>query len=397
MMERKLPEGWEWKRLGDVATYINGRAFKPTEWTDNGKPIIRIQNLTDESNSFNYFNGECESRYCIKNGDILISWSASLGIFVWNRDDAFLNQHIFKAILNEKIIDRHFFVFVIRTILEDMKRKTHGSTMKHIIKSEFNNTPIPLPPIETQRKIVAILEKADETKRLRMQADELANQLLQSVFLEMFGDPVKNPKRWEISTLESVCSELYRYPTFYGFEYFKTGVPVVRIGNICSNGSLDPDVSNYVFIESKLNENFPRTILEFNDIVMAVRGDGSTAKRIGLVNTMNLVGANISPNLIRFKTKNKILNPLFLFNLMISDGGQRLLEKYVTRTAKKTITAKDIKKILIPIPPLPLQQKFAQIVEKVEAMHQNQKQSRQEIDNLFNALTQKAFKGELTT
>jgi type I restriction enzyme S subunit len=256
---------------------------------------------------------------------------------------------------------------------------------------------IPIPPLETQCKIVAILEKAEETKRLRMQADELTSQLLQSVFLEMFGDPVKNPKGWEISTLESLCSELYRYPTFYGFEYSKTGVPVVRIGNICSNGSLDPDVSNYVFIESELNENFPRTILEFNDIVMAVRGDGSTAKRIGLISTVNLVGANISPNLLRFKTKDKILNPLFLFNLMISDGGQRLLEKHVTRTAKKTITAKRIKKILIPLPPISLQQKFAQIVEKVESMRQNQKQSQQELDNLFNSLTQKAFKGELTT
>ncbi len=242
---------------------------------------------------------------------------------------------------------------------------------------------------------MSILEKAEETTRLRAQADELTDRLLQSVFLEMFGDPVKNTKGWEFMELDAICSEIYRYPTFYGFEYSKIGVQVVRIKNIFSDGSLDPDVSNYVFIEPKLNKNFPRTILEFNDIVMAVRGDGSTVKRIGIVNTINLVGANISPNLIRFKANKVILNPLYLFKLMTSDSGQKLLEKCVTRTAKKTITARGIKEIRIPIPPLPLQQKFARIVEKVESMRQFQNQSKQQIEDLFSALMQKAFRGEL--
>ena len=128
---------------------------------------------------------------------------------------------------------------------------------------------------------------------------------------------------------------------------------------------------------------------------MAVRGDGSTAKRIGLVNTNNLVGANMSPNLIRFKANIVILNPLYLFKTMTSDSGQKLLGKYVTRTAKKTITAKDIKEIPIPLPPLPLQQKFARIVETIESMRQNQNQSKQQIDYLFNTLLQKAFEREL--
>jgi type I restriction enzyme S subunit len=244
---RTLPEGWEWEKMGNVAEYINGRAFKPTEWDESGKPIIRIQNLTDESNSFNYFNGECEQKHCIKNGDILISWSASLGVFVWNRNDAVLNQHIFKAIPSETIIDRNFFVFVARTVIEEMGRKTHGSTMKHIVKSEFNNIKIPLPPLPIQRRIVSILEKAEETKKLRAQADELMDRLLQSVFLEMFGDPVRNPKGWDIVTLNNVCDKItdgtHQRPT-----YIEKGVPFLSVKDI-TKGYLDLSDLKYISLE----------------------------------------------------------------------------------------------------------------------------------------------------
>jgi len=389
MMEKRLPEGWGWKRLGDVATYINGRAFKPTEWTDNGKPIIRIQNLTDESNSFNYFNGECESRYCIKNGDILISWSASLGIFVWNRGDAFLNQHIFKAILNEKIIDRHFFVFVIRTILEDMKRKTHGSTMKHIIKSEFNNTPIPLPPIETQRKIVAILEKAEETKKLRMQADEFTDRLLQSVFLEMFGDPVKNPKGWEKSKIREIT--VHHKQGFYtNSDYVDEGIKLIRITDITEFGKLFYDNMPFLRLDTKTIEQFK---VQIGDFLFA--RSGVSIGRCAIVEKD--IPCVFGSYIIRFRFDlNKINNKVFLF-LMKLPQLQAELKKYGHGSANPNINAENIKNIEVIVPPLPLQQKFVQIVEKVEATRQNQEQSRQEIDNLFNALMQKAFKGELTT
>lgn len=81
--------------LGDVATYINGYAFKPSDWSEVGKPIIRIQDLTGTSNQPHCFSGDISSKYEVKNGDVLISWSASLGVYIWNRGDAFLNQHIF--------------------------------------------------------------------------------------------------------------------------------------------------------------------------------------------------------------------------------------------------------------------------------------------------------------
>nr|WP_242052708.1 restriction endonuclease subunit S [Sphaerospermopsis sp. FACHB-1194] len=211
----------------------------------------------------------------------------------------------------------------------------------------------------------------------------------------MFGDPVKNPKGWSCKNLGDTCAEIYRYPTFYGFQYQTIGTPVARIGNILLDGRLDPNISNYVFIDPVISKQFPRTILELYDIVMAVRGDGSTAKRIGLVTSNSLVGANISPNLLRFKAKANISHPLFLFHFMISDKGQKLLESYVTRTAKKTITAEGIKKIKIPLPPFSLQKEFAQRVEAVEELKKSHRASLSELDALFASLQHRAFKGEL--
>src|SRR5579875_1563237 len=101
----KHQAGWRTLKLRDVARYINGYAFKPSDWNTEGLPIIRIQNLNDPSKPFNYFTGKIPEKYCVHDGDILISWSASLGTYMWRGEDAWLNQHIFKAIVDEEIID----------------------------------------------------------------------------------------------------------------------------------------------------------------------------------------------------------------------------------------------------------------------------------------------------
>jgi type I restriction enzyme S subunit len=128
---------------------------------------------------------------------------------------------------------------------------------------------------------------------------------------------------------------------------------------------------------------------------MAVRGDGSTATRIGLVDSDNLIGANISPNLLRFKAKSRIMHPLFLYHFLVSEGGQHLLDRYVTRTAKKTITAQDIKEIRVPIPAYSLQEVFVQIAQQHEQTRRQQTESARQSAHLFQTLLHRAFQGEL--
>ena len=124
-------------KLGDVATYINGYAFKPEDRGEVGLPIIRIQDLTGNAYDLGFYNGDYPKRIEINDGDVLISWSASLGVYVWNRGRALLNQHIFKVQFDKVNIDESYFVYAVRQKLAEMAMKTHGATMKHIVKKGF--------------------------------------------------------------------------------------------------------------------------------------------------------------------------------------------------------------------------------------------------------------------
>lgn len=88
-------------RMGDIASYINGAAFKPSDWSNAGKPIIRIQNLNDASAPYNYFSGELDKKYEVHTGDVLISWATHLEAYIWSGDDSWLNQHIFRVDFNK--------------------------------------------------------------------------------------------------------------------------------------------------------------------------------------------------------------------------------------------------------------------------------------------------------
>lgn len=138
----------EYKRLGDVATYINGYPFKPEDRGKEGLPIIRIQDLTGSAHDLGFYNGEYPKRIEINDGDVLISWSASLGVYEWSRGKALLNQHIFKVVFDKEKVDKQYFVYAVRYKLKEMEAKTHGATMKHIVKKDFDNTLIPFPSID---------------------------------------------------------------------------------------------------------------------------------------------------------------------------------------------------------------------------------------------------------
>ena len=181
-------------RLGDLATYINGYAFKPADWGDTGLPIIRIQDLTGNSYQLNRYDGEYPERIEVNDGDVLISWSASLGVYVWQRGKALLNQHIFKVVFDKLPVNKDYFVFAVEHKLAEMESKTHGATMKHIVKKDFDGTTIPYPPIEKQAEIADHLRRI--TSLIDRQTEQLLllDQLVKSRFIELFGDPELNPR-----------------------------------------------------------------------------------------------------------------------------------------------------------------------------------------------------------
>lgn len=157
-MSINIPQGWALSNLGSIATYINGRAFKPTEWETTGKPIIRIQNLNNPTAPYNYTNQEFQEKYRVKKGNLLFAWSASLGTYIWKNDDAWLNQHIFKVIPHRGI-DKNFLFYLLTHVTNELYAKAHGSGMVHVTKGVFDENPALIPPIKQQILIVQKIEE----------------------------------------------------------------------------------------------------------------------------------------------------------------------------------------------------------------------------------------------
>lgn len=182
-------------RLGDVASYINGFPFKPSDWSDMGVPIIRIQDLTGNGYQMNRFDGKYDAKYEVRAGDVLISWSASLGVYVWKLETAVLNQHIFKVRFDKVDVDKDFFVYQVECLLKKAARQAHGATMRHLTKLVFDGLPFYLPPKEEQKRIAVQLNAITHLISLRQQQAEKLDELVKARFVEMFGDPVLNTRR----------------------------------------------------------------------------------------------------------------------------------------------------------------------------------------------------------
>ncbi len=186
----------EYKRLGDIATYINGYPFKPEDRGTTGLPIIRIQDLTGNAYDLGFYDGNYPERIEINDGDVLISWSASLGIYVWNRGKALLNQHIFKVAFDKCAVNKQYFVYAVQHKLQEMETKAHGATMKHIVKKDFDNTVIPFPTLEEQEEIAKIINHASGIIFARQQQLQKLDELVKARFVELFYDKGYPVLKW---------------------------------------------------------------------------------------------------------------------------------------------------------------------------------------------------------
>ncbi len=182
---------WEVKRLGDVATLINGRAYKISEWETTGTPVIRLQNLTGSDNYYFSKLNLPTYQYC-HFGDLLYMWSATFGIHIWQGEKAIYHYHIWKIEPTKGLADKNFLFHKLNEITESLKQKsTNGGTMLHITKSFMENNKIMFPPIEEQTAIATILSDMDaEINALQQKRDKTA-QLKQGMMQELLTGRIR--------------------------------------------------------------------------------------------------------------------------------------------------------------------------------------------------------------
>ena len=380
-----MSEKTNYKRLGDIASYINGYPFKPEDRGQKGLPIIRIQDLTGNSYDLGFYDGDYPERVEINDGDVLISWSASLGVYIWNRGKALLNQHIFKVLFDKADVDKKYFVYAVQQKLKEMESKTHGATMKHIVKKDFDNTTVPFPALDQQSKIANTLSKVENVISARKQQLSALDNLIKARFVEMFGDPVINPKGWPIKPL----LEMGSCKNGMNFHYDDTGVEIHCLGvGDFQNHSIITDSSSLPMVS--LNEMPSDEYLLQNDDIVFVRSNGNKA----LVGRSVAVYPNNIPTTfsgfcIRYrKHDDSITNP-YLLRVLKSDS---MRIKMTGRGANiQNLNQQILGMLTIPIPPIELQNDFSAFVNHIGKTRSTVQKSLEKSQLLFDSLMQEYF------
>lgn len=183
--------GFETIKIKDACDLINGKAFKPEDWSETGLPIVRIQNLNNDQAPFNFFNGEIKEQYLIDTGELLFSWSGtpgtSFGAFFWNRGKAVLNQHIFRV--KPKIeFNLSFLQFALNGRIDHIISKAHGGVgLQHITKKELDEVELLLPAIELQNQFAAFFEQTDKSKLAIQESLAELETLKKALMQKYFG------------------------------------------------------------------------------------------------------------------------------------------------------------------------------------------------------------------
>ena len=370
----------EQRKLGDIATYINGYPFKPEDRGTDGLPIIRIQDLTGNAYDLGFYNREYPKRIEINDGDVLISWSASLGVYIWDRGKALLNQHIFKVVFDKDNINKQYFVYAVQHKLREMESKTHGATMKHIVKKDFDNTLIPFPSLETQAIIAGILSKAANTILMRQQELQKLDDLIKARFVEKFGRCTQRKRLEDYAVLITKGAS----PKWQGVDYSDEGTLFVTSENV-REGYVD--LSKRKYLPDTINEIQPRSVLHRNDVLINIVG--ASIGRAAIFDSDELANINQAVALVRLRENT--IRMQFLITFLNSQEAQRSYGFMKKGGARDNLSLKNIADLLIPIVTIAEQDQFAAFISQVEKSKIVVQKALREAQLLFDSLMQKYF------
>lgn len=450
----ELPGGWVWTRLGEICELINGRAFKPEEWATQGIPIIRIQNLNNINTDFNYCNFELEEKYIVNNGQLLFAWSGtpgtSFGAHIWNRGRAVLNQHIFKIGINENLINKIFFMYLINHNIDEYIGKAHGTAgLAHITKNKFENSVISIPSFPEQRAIVSkieqlfsdldngienfrkaqaqlklyrqsVLKAACEGKLVPTEAElaraegrdyEAADVLLARILKERRKKWNGKGKYKEVVAPDT--NDLSKLPEGWYIAFFEQ---IAEINPKSSNNGLT-DNTEVSFLPMKVVEEqtgrYDLSIIKnYSEVKKGytsfINGDIIFAKitpcmengKIAVVeNLKNGIGFGSTEfHVIRFSGND--ISRTYIFNFIVQENFRRDAKRSMTGSAGQLrVPTNYLRQTLIPLPPLAEQRRIVAEVERrlsvSDKMEATITESLQKAESLRQSILKKAFEGKL--
>ena len=392
------------KTIQEICTVVRGSSPRPqgdpryyggkiprlmvSDLTRDGMYVTpMIDSLTEE--------GALKSRP-MKKGEIVIAVSGNPGEpCILSIDACIHDGFVGLRDLDEKITFPPYLYQYLKFIKETNKAKAVGAIYKNLNTDQIKSFEIPLPPLATQKKIAAILDAADAYRQKTKTLIDKYDQLAQSLFLNMFGDPVRNEKGWVMEKLNNVNSKIGSGATPSGGKesYQNEGVSLIRSMNIYDNGFKYKDLA---FLNEDQAEKLKNVTVEENDVLFNITG--ASVCRCCIV-PPGILPARVNQHVSILRPKNEILTPIFLSRLLVSENCKKQLLGIGTQggATREAITKEQLEKFEIILPPIALQNQFAERIHLIEAQKQQAQSSLQKAEDLFNSLLQRAFKGELVS
>ena len=379
---------WQTVKFSTICDVLSGFAFKSKLFGDTGLPIVRIRDVK-RGLSKTFYNGEFDKKFILSNGDMLIGMDGDFNLAKWKGGKALLNQRVCKITPHVDKVDPNFLFYFLPLALMEIWNATPFVTVKHLSAKSINDIDVPLPPLSIQKKIAAVLEKADTLRGQCQQMEKELNTLSQSVFLDMFGDPVTNPKGWVTSNLEEQLEFLTSGSRGWAKHYDNNGHDIfIRIQNVLKDKMNLDDIQK---ISAPASQESKRTKVQDGDVLLSITAD---LGRAGVVRNLKC-NSYISQHLALIRVKKDKIIPEFLSALLVSPAGLNQFEQKNKGGTKAGLNFTDIRTLKISIPPIELQDKFKLIKQDIDTQLVEIKTVIETHNNFFNSLMQRAFKGEL--
>ncbi|MCD1243337.1 restriction endonuclease subunit S [Vibrio cholerae] len=388
---------WSLVRLGDICNFVRGPfggALKKESFVEDGFAVYEQQHaIYNQFSDIRYYidsdKFEDLKRFELHAGDIIMSCSGTMGKVAVVPDgikQGIINQALLKLTPNCNLDIAYFMHWLKSESFQfQLGLSSHGAAIKNVASVKvLKELEIPLPPLEEQKRIAAILDKAGAIRQKRKQAIDLADEFLRSVFLDMFGDPVTNPKGWKVEKFADVGSldrgkskhRPRNDPKLLGGLH-----PLVQTGDVAnSKGYLRSYTSTYSDFGLAQSKKWPAGTL---CITIAANIAKTGILTFDACFPDSVVG--FTPN---SKTTTEYVQAWISFL-------QKILEANAPESAQKNINLAILRDLDIPVPPISEQKKFTMIVEKVNSVLNRARASNESKEQLFNSLSQKAFSGQL--
>ena len=394
---------WPVATVGEVCEVVSGatpRSGKPEFWGGNvpwvtPKDLSELgqKHLSDTPRKITKAGLDSCSARMLPAQSVLFSSRAPIGLVAINTLPVCTNQGFKSLVPRFDLVSPDFLFWWLKAHEKHIQSKGRGATFKEVSKKIVENLQIPIPPLTEQKRIARILDAADALRAKRREALAQLDTLLQSTFLDMFGDPVTNPLGWEVQPLNELLGEKSTNGAYYPKDaYSSVGTRMVHMAN-AFYGVVNPNEVKRVDAPPADTEKYG---LLPTDILVSRRSlnyEGS-AKPCLIPETDEPL--MFESSLIRVRPDREKVLTIYLFHYLLNDRARaKYVFPLVTRSTISGISQSNLMKVKVVLPPLDLQLRFAVVVESIERQKASQRAHLAELDTLFASLQSRAFRGDL--